>query len=157
MECHACQNERQHRKRAIRCFQFGGRVGGQSQHPLHPKVFAEGVLITERNTTVTLYALLRAKEFALTRDQQLLWIQAEDSPPAEHFASYTREELENEKKRWNKPQYNARKTGGILSCLPVTRGVPYRITKGGGTHFKEFAVHNGTFCTLDGFSLTASE
>ena len=65
--------------------------------------------------------------------------------------------MEIEKKRWNKPKYNARKTDGILSYLPITRGLPYRITKGGGKHFKDFGVHNGTFCTLEGMSLSVAE
>jgi hypothetical protein len=88
--------------------------------------------------------IMRAQSFAKVRKQQLLWIQSEDTPPNEHYAHYTKEELTAEKMKWNSPNYHARKTEGILSLMPLIYGMPWRLTGGQGAHFKESGIHNST-------------
>lgn len=97
--------------------------------------------------------MLRAQEFACQRNTQLLWVQAEDSPPAEPFGHYSKHELEELKKRWLSPKYHARRTEGILSLLPLCRGMPLRVTLGNGDRFKEFGIHNGARCRLKSWTL----
>ena len=87
---------------------------------------------------------MRAQSFAEVRKEQLLWIQAEDTPPNEHYGHYNTEELKAEKMKWNSPNYHARKTDGILSLMPLIYDMPCRLTGGQGAHFKESGIHNST-------------
>ena len=97
--------------------------------------------------------MLRAKEFARQRHTQLLWMQAEDSPPAEHYGHYTKNEREKLREKWMTPTYHARRTEGILSLLPLCHDMPLRVTLGNGDRFKEFGIHNGARCRLKNWTL----
>ena len=109
--------------------------------------------MTECNAPVYVYSQQRAKEFARQRHTQLLWVQAEDSPPAEHFGHYTKNELEKLKERWLTATYHARRTEGIQGLLPLCHDMPLRVTLGNGDRFKEFGIHNGARCRLKAWTL----
>ena len=103
--------------------------------------------------------------FATTLGEQVLWIQAEDSPPVEHFAHYSRDDLAKLKRKWLTPTYHAKKTEGILSLFPFVYDEPLRVTSGQSPEAKEYGVHNGSRCkaralclhTVDEARLASSE
>jgi len=144
MQCEKCKAERKRRTRVLGCARFGGLSQEDGKTILDSPAFADCVYITECNKPVCVYGMMRAQNFARVRKQQLLWIQSEDTPPAEHYAHYSKEELMAEKKKWNSPSYHARKTEGIPSLMPLIYGMPWRLTGGQGAHFKESGIHNGT-------------
>ena len=143
-ECAECQKERRRRRRVLGCQDVGGLSQAEAAEILGGDRFVDSIFITECNKPVCLYALTRAQHFARNRSQQLLWIQAEDSPPHEHFAHYTRAELVELKAKWLTPTYHARKTEGILSLFPAVYGMPIRTTGGQGAECKACGIHNGT-------------
>jgi hypothetical protein len=101
--------------------------------------------------------MMRAQTFAFVRKQQLLWMQAEDTPPNEHYAHYTKEELLAEKKKWNSPTYHAQKTDGIPSLMPLIYDVPWRLSGGQGAHFKECGLHKGSTGRVRAWTLHADD
>ena len=125
-----------------------GMTMDEAQVILDSRRFEESVLITEYNKPVTLYAQLRSQNFAQRRGQQILWIQALDTPPADHFGDYTPAELEKLKRGWL--EYHARKTEGVLSLFPCTHDLPCRITNGQGKDCREYKIYNGTTCRVKG-------
>jgi hypothetical protein len=143
-ECKDCQHERARRRRVVGCEDVGGLSVEEARAILDNDRFTDGLFITECNKPVCLYSLTRSRLFAKQRKQQLLWIQAEDSPPHEHFAHYSRADLAEVKAKWLTPTYHARKTGGILSLLPCVFGMPIRVTGGQGADCKACGIHNGT-------------
>ena len=98
LQCEKCKAERKRRTRVLGCARFGGLSQEEGKKILDSPDFADCIYITECNKPVCLYGMMRARSFARIRDQQLLWIQAEDTPPSEHFGHYTREELMEQKK-----------------------------------------------------------
>ena len=152
-ECEECRQERARRQRVLQCEVYGGLSTDNAQEILSSDRYADSVLITECNKPVCLYSLLRAQDFARHHHEQLLWIQAEDSPPSEHFAHYTRQELEEVKRKWLSPSYHARKTEGILSLLPCAYDMPLRVTSGQSKDSKEYGIHNGSRCRIRGWTL----
>jgi len=123
--CAACAQERQCRRRVLGCDQHGGISPTEAQQIPGSVKYVKSVFITECNKPVCLYSMLRAQHFARLGKVRPLWMQAEDVPPSEHFAHYTRQELEKLKKKWLAPTYHARKTEGILSLLPCAFDMPW--------------------------------
>ena len=58
-----------------------------------------------------------------------------------------------QKRKWNSPNYHARKTEGIPSLMPAVYGMTWRLTGGQGAHFKECGIHNGTKGRVRGWTL----
>ena len=143
--------------RVLGVHNLGGMTLEDAQHILRSERFLDSIFITECNKPVCLYAMTRARHFSQQRGQQLLWIQAEDTPPQEHFAHYTREELVTLKKKWLSPTYHAKKTDGILSLCPSAYGLPIRITSGMGTDCKACGVHNGMRGFIRGWELQTDD
>ena len=110
-ECQQCQEERRRRKRVIGCQEYGGLSTDEATKLLESKTFTSSVYITEYNQPVCLYAQVRAQMFARHHKQQLFWVQAEDIPPAMHFAEHSSSELQNLKKM----------VVAVLSCSEDTR------------------------------------
>ena len=156
-ECFLCQTERKRRARVLGCGDVGGMTDEEITQVLGSERFAESVFITECNQPVCLYSMLRGKDFARRHGAQLLWVQAEDSPPAEHFDHYSKNDLAEMKERWLGPAYHARRTEGILSLLPVVYDMPMRVTLGNGRNFKDYGVHNGSRCRLKAWTLHAED
>ena len=154
-ECHFCRQERKRRQRVMleNC-SFGMSPEDANTYLTRNP---ESILITEFNRPVCLYALLRVQDFAQSHGQQVLWIQARDTPPAMHFGEYSQAELQALKRKWVEPTYHARKTEGILSLLPCTYDLPCRVTNGNGKQCREYKVHNGTRCRVKAWSLTAAD
>ena len=59
--------------------------------------------------------------------------------------------------KWNSPQYHARKTDGIPSLMPLIYDMPWRLTGGQGSHFKESGIHNGTRGRVRAWTLHAED
>ena len=55
------------------------------------------------------------------------------------------------KQRWL--QYHARKTEGILSLCPCCKGMPMRLTSGNSHLAREYGIHNGATCVVQGWEL----
>ena len=157
LECPDCQKERKRRTRVLHCDALEDLPVGMPKETaeltLQSERYSDSVYITECNKPVCVYGMMRAKNFARVRKQQLLWIQCEDTPPTEHYAHYNNEELMTEKKKWNSPNYHARKTDGIPSLMPLIFDMPWRLTGGQGEHFKECGIHNGTRGRVRAWSL----
>ena len=136
---------------------YGGLLNIDAANILHSTRYATSLLITEFNKPVCLYSLLRAQAYAKISRQQLIWIQAEDQPPHEHFAEYSAEQLQLLKEKWLKPTYHARKTDGILSLMPCVYDMPCKITSGKGNHCKEYGLHNGSRCRLKAIAFSAED
>ena len=94
LECHVCQRERKRMALVVHRGRSCGMTLEDAIAILNSRRFEESVLITEYNRPVTLYAQLRSQTFARVRSQQLLWIQALDTPPAEHFGDHSAKDLE---------------------------------------------------------------
>ena len=152
-ECLICQTERLRRQRVLGCAEFGGMKDETATQILGSDRFAESVFITECNQPVCLYSTMRGRDFARRHGAQLLWIQAEDSPPAEHFSHYSQNDLKQMKEKWLAPSYHARRTEGILSLLPAVYNMPLRVTLGSGKNFKDYGIHNGSRCRLKAWTL----
>ena len=120
MECDECRQERARRRRVMDCEQYGGMTTAEAQATLQSLRFADSMFITEYNKPVCLYAMLRAKSFAKIHNRQIVWTQAVDFPPCEHFGLYSADELQK-KKEWLEPTYHARKTEGVASCCHWSR------------------------------------
>ena len=150
-ECCVCRNERKRRARVIHRQRACGMTLEEARDILNSERFQESVLITEYNRPVTLYAQRRSQLFARTRKQQLFWIQARDTPPAEHFGEYSTEELQQLKRTWL--GFHGRKTEGVLSLFPCTYDLPSRITNGRGKDCREFKIHNGAKCRIKAWQL----
>ena len=151
LECDQCKKERLRRTLVTRSsvmqhVQSVGLPEAEAKRRLLSDDFANSVYITECNKPVCVYGMLRSQHFARVRKQQLLWIQAQDTPPNEHYSHYSKEELIAEKKKWNSPNYHARKTDGIPSLMALIYDMPWRLTGGQGAHLKECGIHNGRSC-----------
>ena len=146
-ECRACFRERKRRARVLQ----------KTTHPDQAEIllksdrFADAILITPWNDAVFAFANMSARIFAYGTRQQLYWAQASDWPP-NHFASdYTQSQLEAMKKNWL--HYNSRKTGDILSLLPLCLNMPLRVTHRGQDGWKEYGIFKGALCKFKGFEL----
>ena len=84
--------------------------------------------------------------FARAKGVQLIWIQAEDRPPAAYYGDMSRTELQELKKRWLHPAFHVRKTEGIMSLLPFAYDMTLRITDNNGSEFKQYGICKGTQC-----------
>jgi hypothetical protein len=74
MECAKCAEERQRRKRVIGCGAYGGLKDAEAAAILASVRFSRSLLITEFNKPVSLYALLRSKDFArITGTAPMTW------------------------------------------------------------------------------------
>ena len=155
LECHFCQRERKRRARVIHRGRSCGMTLEEASAIMNSKRFEESVLIAEYNKPVTLYAQLRSQTFARMRSQQLLWIQAVDTPPPEHFGDYSAQDLQAVKRVWL--DYHTRKTEGVPSLFPCTLDMPARITDGRGKECKEYKIHNGSKCRIKGWQLDAED
>ena len=156
-QCPDCKDERLRRTRVLGCERFGGLSKDRAQLILKTDRFADCVFITECNKPVCLYGMVRAQEFARIKNEQLLWIQSEDTPPSEHFASHSKEELMELKKKWNHPNYHARKTEGIPSLLPLVYDMTWRLRGGQGAHFKDCGIHTGSAGRVRAWTLHAED
>ena len=153
-ECISCQQERARRKRVMGCAVYdGGLTNAECQTILNSERFADSVYITEFNKPVCLYSMLRAKSFAQIHNRQLLWIQAVDFPPCEHFSLYSEAELQKLKMKWLEPTYHAKKTEGVASLLPVVYDMPLKITSGQAAHCREQGIYNGSRCRFRALDL----
>ena len=120
---------------------------------LESSTFASSVYITEYNQPVCLYAQVRAQMFARHHKRQLFWVQAEDIPPAMHFAEYSSNELQDLKKKWLLPTYHARKTQGIPSLLPCAQNMPYRLMSSANRQLKDHGITKGALIRLKAWDL----
>ena len=147
LECSACFQERRRRARCLHCELCSEDAAAK----INEARFANSILITPFNKAVFYYATKRAQIFAEAQKQQLFWVQATDTPPAWFASGYSKNELEELKRKWLK--YHARKTEGVLSLLPCCKGMPYRVTHSHGPEFKEYGIHNGAECILKSWQL----
>ena len=115
--------------------------------------YSECLFISEFNKPACLYALRQAQSFAISTQQQVLWIVASDQPPVEYFGDYTDEELEKLKRKWLNPTYHTKKTEGIPSLFPCIYGMPVRVTSGKAKWASEHGVHNAARGWLRGWDL----
>ena len=145
--CEHCQTEtmRQHR-----WLNMHDDPSGAATKLAAPK-FRNCILVTPFNKAVFQFAIHRAQTFAASRVEPLFWMQAADKPPAWYAGTYGDEELQNMKQRWL--QYHARKTEGILSLCPCCKGMPMRLTSGNSHLAREYGIHNGATCVVQGWEL----
>ena len=146
-ECADCATERLRRNRWLNI----ANAPECAAQMLASEKFKRCMLITPFNKAVFQFSIHRAQTFAAAAKQQLFWMQAVDKPPAWFAGTLGTEELERLKTKWL--QYHARKTEGVLSLCPCCHGMPMRITNGNSALCREFGIHNGTTCTVEGWEL----
>ena len=94
-ECEACRTERKRRHRVLNNTEQLNYMATQDTYMrLQEPKFAEAVYITSFNHSAALYGLQRARMFARAKGVQLIWIQAEDRPPAAYYGDMSRTELQ---------------------------------------------------------------
>jgi hypothetical protein len=139
-ECDVCIRERVRRHRVLGT--GGGGAAPRFSEILCSDRFKDCLYITRCNEPAATYAIERARIFGKMTGRQLLWVQAEDFMNSMIFADLSAEEKREKKRRWLRPDYHARRTGGIPSLFPMVFDLPVRLNNADyGAKQKELKLH----------------
>ena len=89
--------------------------------------FLDAPLIHPYNAPKYHASLVRAQQYAYRMDRILLWAAAEDQPQHRDHLLLSEEELAAKREEWS--MLHDQKTSGVMGLLPLTIGMPLRITQ----------------------------
>ena len=95
-ECKDCTKERERRNILL----GDGATSEKAGEKLADPRFKRCMLVTPFNKAVFQFATHRAETFAAEEGQQLFYMQAIDTPPANFADTYETDELEQKKRSW---------------------------------------------------------
>ena len=121
-ECDICAEHR----RARCCVRLEGNRWTTDVDNISRK-FEAAPLINIFNEPKYHASILRARKYAQTKKQILLWLIALDKPTHPDHTALSEEALEAKKAEWLK--LHDQKTGGIMGCLPLVKDLPLRLTE----------------------------
>ena len=127
-ECVACHTARKDRCRVL-SQQKGLRLLESVSHTSLPEekiAFSKAPALYSFNVPKYFAILLRAREFAKTRNIQLTWCYARDTPMHPSDRELKPEALNEKRLSWL--QRHDQDTGNITSLLPLAVGMPIRLT-----------------------------
>ena len=144
-ECSVCAEHR----RARCCVRVEGNRWTTDADNI-PQKFEAAPLINIFNEPKYHASILRARKYAETKKQILLWLIALDKPTHPDHTALSEEALKAKKTEWLR--LHDQKTGGIMGCLPLVKDLPLRLTETKHSE-KEKSLIKNRRCKLYGWTL----
>ena len=118
LECSVCKKDRQSKHLVL----------DENQDPrLQNEPFLSAPAIYQHNDPKYYIDEFRAQEFARTRNLCINWVVARDTPRHKDDQALSQEALNKKRLQWL--SRDDAKTGGMMSLLPLIKGLPIRMTE----------------------------